>query len=76
MNAKPFWKSATFQGLFISALGLLLIIAARNGWIAGKDASDIVEFIGYIAQTVGLPYAGYGRYATKGENLVLKKPDK
>lgn len=75
MNEKQFWKSTTFHGLFITALGLLIIIAARNGYLGNENANDILEFVGYAAELLGLPYAGYGRIATKGEKVVLRKSE-
>lgn len=73
MATKQFWKSTTFHGLFISALGLILVLASRNGALGSDNANDILEYVGYVAELLGLPYAGYGRVATKGEKVVLKK---
>ena len=75
MNTKPFWKSTTFHGLFISALGLIFVLASRNGLLGSDNANDILEYIGYLAEMLGLPYAGYGRTKTSGEKIVLRKPE-
>jgi hypothetical protein len=75
MSKKVFWKSTTFHGLFLSLLGLIFVLASRKGLVGNQEVSDILELIGYAAELLGLPYAGYGRIATKGEKVVFRKTE-
>lgn len=69
---KPFWKSKVFIGLILSATGLLLMLFSKYG-LDDPKIKMIIEFIGYVANALGIPIAGWGRIATKGEKIVWKR---
>ena len=59
---KPFWKSKTYWGLFIAAIGMVLSKYATSPWLS---------MIGHFLETFGLLLAGYGR-AKAVKQIIFK----
>lgn len=73
---KPFWQSATIQGIAAAMLAFLVKLAVVRGWIPLDMVDPLGELIKNIADIVqpgGMAYAIYGRLVTKGETLTITK---
>lgn len=63
---KPFWKSKTYWGLLIAAIGMVLSKYATSPWLS---------MIGHFLETFGLLLAGYGRAKAIKQVVFKNKSD-
>lgn len=70
MEKKPWYKSKTFIGLIVAAVG-----AFAPKYTPLLDlVGPVVDTIGQVTEVGGLLYAGYGRVKGAGTQITLKKP--
>jgi len=70
MEQKPWYKSKTFIGLIVAAVG-----AFAPKYTPLLDlVGPVLDTVGQVTEVGGLVYAGYGRVKSDGKKLVAKKP--